>query len=137
MLNQTDNKEFDEMVKNIERMKFLRIDKASGNFGTADYKKLKGSYASETYEEIMTSRYDGRNFDIYLKDKKGSPFSTVVLVNDSTNLYVIDILGTIDVRQASKLFSTLDGNSEIAQKMKSFINKDDWNNEGEKKIKIN
>ena len=85
----------------------------------------------------MTSRYDGRNFDIYLNDKKGSPLGTVVLVNDSTNLYVIDILGTIDVRQVSKLFSTLDGNSEIAQKMKSFINKDDRNNEGEKKIKIN
>ena len=125
MLNQTDNKEFDEMIKNIERMKFLRIDKVNGNFEATDYQKLKSSYASETYEEIMTSRFEGRNFDIYLKDKKGSPLGTIVLVNDSTRLYVMDILGTIDVKEASKLFSTLDGNSEIAQKMKSFINKDD------------
>ncbi len=135
MLNQTDNKEFDDMVKNIEKMKFLIIDKSKKNFGPADYKKLKGGYASETYEEIMTSRYEGRNFDVYLKDKKGSSLGTVVLVNDSTNLYILDMLGTFDVRQASKLFSTIDGSSDIGQKIKSFVEKGD-NHKGRNKIHV-
>ena len=135
MINQTDNKEFDEMVKNIEKMKFLMIDKSKKDFGSTDYKKLKSSYASETYEEIMTSRYEGKNIDIYVKDKKGSALGTVVLVNDSTSLYVLDILGTIDIKQASKLFSILDGSSEIGQKIKNFMDKGD-DHKGKKEIHL-
>jgi len=123
MLNQADNKDFDEMIKNIEKMKFLVIDKIKANFAAADYKKLIRDYKSETYEEAVTSRYEGRSFDVYLKDRKGSTLGTVVLVNDSTSLYVLDILGTIDVRQASKLFSSIDQSSDIGQKIKSFMSK--------------
>src|SRR5882762_4870423 len=54
MLNQTDNKEFDEMIRNIEKMKFLVIDKSKTNFGAVDYKKLVRDYKSETYEEAVT-----------------------------------------------------------------------------------
>src|SRR5215204_6113876 len=71
MLNQTDDKDFDELIKNIEKMKFLMIDKTD-KFGKTDYKKLVGEYQSESFEPIMTSRHQGRTFDIYLKDKKGS-----------------------------------------------------------------
>src|SRR6267378_2633847 len=123
MLNQTDNKEFDEMIKNIEKMKFLVIDKSKTNFAAEDYKTLVRDYKSETYEEAVTSRYQGKSFDVYLKDKKGSTLGTVVLVDDSTSLYVLDILGTIDVRNASKLFSTIDESSDIGQKIKSFMSK--------------
>jgi len=123
MLNQTDNKEFDEMIKNIEKMKFLVIDKSKTNFAAADYKKLVHDYKSETYEEAVTSRYQGKSLDVYLKDKKGSTLGTVVLVDDSTSLYILDILGTIDVRKASQLFSTIDQSSDIGQKIKSFMSK--------------
>ena len=125
MLNQADNKEFDELIKNIEKMKFLVIDKSKTNFATADYKKLVHDYKSETYEEAVTSRYQGKSFDVYLKDSKGSTLGTVVLVNDSTSLYVLDMLGTIDVRKASELFSTIDESSDIGQKIKSFMSKDE------------
>jgi hypothetical protein len=125
MLNQADNKEFDEMIKNIEKMKFLMIDKSKSDFAAADYKKLVNDYKSETYEEAVTSRYQGRSLDVYLKDKKGSTLGTVILVNDSTSLYVLDILGTIDVRKASQLFSSIDESSDIGQKIKSFMSRDE------------
>jgi hypothetical protein len=121
MLNQMDSPEFDELIKDIEKMKFLMIDKSKMKFLTADYKKLLKQYSEESYEEIMTTRYQGKNFDIYLKDKKGSTLGTIMLVNDSTSLYVLDILGTIDVSKATKLFSTLDESSDIGQKIKSFL----------------
>lgn len=122
MLNQTDDKDFDELIKNIEKMKFLMIDKAD-KFGKNDYKKLITDYQSESFEQIMTARHQGRNFDIYLKDKKGSSLGTVVLVNDSTNLYVLDIIGTIDVRKASSLFSAIDESSDIGKKIKDFTDR--------------
>ncbi len=121
MLNQTDSPEFDELIKDIEKMKFLMIDKSKMKFAPDDYKRLLKQYNAESYEEIMTTRYQGKNFDIYLKDKKGSTLGTVMLVNDSTSLYVLDILGTIDVSKATQLFSTLDESSDIGQKIKSFL----------------
>ena len=58
-----------------------------------------------------------------MKDKKGSSLGTVVLVNDSTSLYVLDIIGTIDVRKASSLFSTIDSSSDIGKQIKNFTNR--------------
>ena len=63
MLNQSDNKEFDELIKDIEKLKFLMVDKTSKNFGSLEYKKLKNDYLNEDYENVMTSRLEGRNFD--------------------------------------------------------------------------
>ena len=120
MLNQSDNKEFDELIKNIEKMKFLVLDKASKNFGPLEYMKLKGEYVAEEYESVMTSRMDGRNFDVYMKDKKGSSLGTVVLVNDSTNLYVLDMIGTIDLSKAGALFSTIDQSTDIGERIRNF-----------------
>jgi hypothetical protein len=133
MLNQKDDPDFDALIRNIEKMKFLMIDKTSSQFGNTEYKKLVGAYQGEAFEPVMTSRHQGRNFDIYVKDKANSPLSTVVLVNDSTSLFVLDMVGTIDVSKASSLFSSLDGSTDIGKKIKNFMEK----KEGEKEKKQN
>ena len=79
MLNQSDDKDFDEMINNIEKLKFLMVDKSAKNFGAKDYQKLLKDYRAENYEPIVTSRIEGRNVDIYLNDKKGSTPGTVML----------------------------------------------------------
>lgn len=122
MLNQSEDKEFDELIRNIEKLKFLMVDKTSKNFGMAEYQKLKSDYQKEYYESILTSRYQGKNMDIYIKDKKGLTPGTVVLVNDSTSLFVLDIVGTIDVSKAGALFSAIDESSDIGKKIKDFTN---------------
>jgi hypothetical protein len=136
MLNQENSPEFDELVKNIEKMKFIMLDKGENKFSTQDYSKLIKSYSSEAYEEVMTSRFDGKNFDIYLKDQKGSTLGTVMLVNDSSKLYVLDIIGTIDVSKASKFFSTLNESSELGQRVKSFMSKDDKDKKKTKEVVV-
>ncbi len=121
MLNQTENKEFDEMIKNIEKLKFLMLDKGSKQFGPAEYKKLKQDYQAEHFEAVMTSRYQGKNFDVFYNDKHGSTPGTVVLVNDSSSLFVLDIVGTVDVSKVGSLFSSLDESSDIGRRVKDFI----------------
>jgi hypothetical protein len=110
MLNQKEDKEFDELIKDIEKMKFLMIKK-NADFGATDYKKLVSSYQKESFEEIMTSRYDGKNLDIYLKEGKDK--GMIVLVNDSTNFFVLDIVGQIALNKVTKLYSVLDESSDI------------------------
>lgn len=133
MLNQSENKEFDEMIRNIEKLKFLMVDKSTKNFSTNEYIKLKKDYQDEKYESIITSRYEGKNFDVYIKDAKGSTPGTVVLVNDSTSLFVLDMIGTIDVTKVGTLFSTIDGSTDIGSKIKDFMNHKDKKNKDKDK----
>jgi hypothetical protein len=124
MLNQTDDKAFDELVKDIEKMKFLMIDKAT-SFGKADYKKLTADYKGESFEEIMSSRYQGKNFDVYLKESGGKTKGMIVLINDSSSLYVLDIVGSIALDKVTSLYSTLDKSSDIGEQIKNFTNRND------------
>ena len=121
MLNQNEDKEFDELIKDIEKMRFLMIRKNDTGFGNNDFKKLIADYKAEAYQEIMTSRHDGKNFDIYLKERDGKTKGMLVLINDSENLYVLDILGHIALDNVTKLFNTLDQSTDISNKIKAFM----------------
>ena len=118
MLNQKDDKAFDELIKDIEKMKFLMINKAKD----FNYKKITADYKAEAFEEIVTSRYQGKNFDVYLKESNGKTKGMVVLVNDSANLYVLDIVGKIALDKVTQLYKTIDESSEITSKIKAFAN---------------
>jgi hypothetical protein len=122
MFNQNDDKNFDALIKDIEKMKFVMIDRTK--FGTADYKKLVSGYKSESFEEIMSSRFDGRNFDVFLKEVQGKTKGMVITVNDAEKLFVLDIVGSIALDKVTSFVSQLDQNTEIAAKIKSFTTKE-------------
>jgi Domain of unknown function (DUF4252) len=121
MFNQQDNKEFDAAIKNIEKMRFMIVDKKEQGIDEGQYKKLVSSYRKESYENAMSARREGKHFDVYLKGKDGSPDGTVVLVNDSTNLYVLDILGSVDIAKIPQFFSSLQQGGDLGNDLKSFI----------------
>ncbi len=125
MLNQKEDPGFDELIKDIEKMRFLMIDKTKSKFELSDYKKLLTGYQGEEYEEVMTGRYDGRNFDVYLNEKNGDIKGTVILATDSTSVIVLDILGKIALNKAPDLFKVIDGSTDIGGKIKNFIGQDD------------
>lgn len=123
MLNQSDSKEFDELIKDIEKMKFLMIDKERMKFGAAEYKKLVTDYKAEAFEAIMTSRSQGKNFDVYLKEKDGKTKGMVVIVNDSSSLYILDILGRVALDKVGSLYKSLDESTEVGKQIKSFTDR--------------
>lgn len=122
MLNQGEDKAFDELIKDVEKMKFLMIDKGT-SFGSSQYKALVSGYKSESFEEIMTSRYQGRNFDVFLKEDDGKTMGMIVTVSDSTSLYVLDIVGSVALDKVTTLFKTIDGSTDIREKIKNFAEK--------------
>jgi hypothetical protein len=121
MFNQKEDKAFDELIKDIQKMKFLMIDK--NKFGATDYKKLVSNYKSEAFEEIMSSRYEGKNFDVFLKEEKGKTKGMIVTVNDSATLYVLDIVGSIALDKVTQFVSTLNENTDIKKKLEEFTKK--------------
>jgi hypothetical protein len=119
MVNQKEDEAFDELIRNIEKMKFLMVSKTGEAVKPIDYRGLVAAYKKEKFEPIVTSRIEGRNLDVYLRDSGGKP-GTVVLVNDSTSLYVLDIVGTIDVSKAGALFNAIDSSSDIGKRIREF-----------------
>ena len=45
------------------------------------------------------------------------------MVNDSTNLYVLDMLGKIALDKAPALFKTIDSSTDIGSKIKGITDK--------------
>lgn len=121
MLNQKEDPAFDELIKDIEKMKLLIIKKDAETFGADGYKKLVGDYKQESFEEIMTSRVDGKSFDIFIQEKDGKTKAMLVLVNAEESLYILDIVGRIALNKVTSLYQTIDGNSDIGKQIKSFI----------------
>jgi hypothetical protein len=124
MLNQSEDKAFDELIKDIEKMKFLMIQKED-TFNSTRYRKLVDDYKADAFEEIMTSRFDGKSFDIFLKEKNGKTKGMLVLVNDDENLYVLDIVGSLALNNVTKLYETLNKSSDIGRMIKGFSNQED------------
>lgn len=122
MINMKEDKEFDELIRDIEKMKLLIVKKDSRGI---DYKKLVTDYKSESFEEIMTSRHEGKSFDIFLKEKGGKTKGMLVLVNDTDNLFVLDIVGSIALDKVTKLYSVLDDSNDIGKKIKGFVHQED------------
>jgi hypothetical protein len=120
MLNQTDDPAFDELIKDIEKMKFLMINKEESKFTSADYTKLLTGYKSESYEEMMSGRMEGRSFDVYLRESGGDVKGTIILANDSTSLMVLDILGKISLSKVPDFFKAIDESTDIGSKIKDF-----------------
>jgi hypothetical protein len=122
MLNQKEDPELDAIIKDIEKMKFLMIHKSNTQF---DYRKLVSDYKSESFEEMMTSRADGKNFDVFVKEKDGKTKGMLVLINDATDLYVLDIVGSIALNHVTKLYSKLDGSVDIGKQIRDFSRGDE------------
>jgi hypothetical protein len=84
----------------------------------------------------MTSRFQGKNFDILLKGSEKKTEGMLVLVNDEASLYVLDIQGFINVNKVTELYNKLDGSSEIGKRIKEFANRDENRSEDRRKEKV-
>jgi hypothetical protein len=121
MMNQDDDPEFDELIKDIEKLKFIMLDKKKT--AGMDYNKLVKGYKSESFEEIMTSRFEGKNFDVFLKESGGITKGMVVTINDAENLFVLDIVGSIALNKITSFYKKLDESTELGKKIKDFTEK--------------
>ncbi len=69
---------------------------------------------------MMTSRHEGKNFDVYMKEGKSK--GMIVAVNDSENLYVLDIVGSIPLNKVTLFFKEIDQSTEMEKEFRSLRN---------------
>lgn len=132
MLNQAGDPSFDELIKDIEKMKIVWVNKTEKKFGADQYKKLIGAYKSEKFEEIMASKFEGKSFNAYIKEVAGDTKGIVVTVDDAENVYVLDIVGKVALNKITSLFTTLNDSSDIGAKIKNMMTKEEKKEEKKK-----
>lgn len=122
MLNQRDDKDLDALIEDIEKMKFVMVEKSK--LTGSVYKNLVSGYKSESFEEIMSSRFESKNFDVLLKESGGKTKGMIITVQDTDKVYILDIVGSIALNKVTKFISVLENNEELAGKIKSFTSKE-------------
>ena len=105
MLNQTDDPEFAEMIKQIEKMKFIRVDKKADDFDKDDYVEMVEDYKDEDFEDLMTMRHEGMNVNAYIQENDGVTTGIVMLMQDDESVSVLDIKGSIPLNKIGSIIS--------------------------------
>jgi len=123
MINLAEDPALDELIKDIEKVKFLLIRKDASSFTTEVYQRIVADYRNEAFEEMMTSRHGGNNFDIFMRDGRNK--GMLVLVNSADQLLVLDIVGSIALNKVMELYTFLDKSSEVGREIHSFLDEID------------
>jgi hypothetical protein len=118
MINQSEDKAFDELIKNIEKMKIVWVQKKEKGFTDEAFKKMLNDYKAESFEEIMNSRHEGKSFNVFMKEKDGKTKGMLVTVDDTESVYVLDIVGSIALNNITKFFIELDESSDVGQRLR-------------------
>lgn len=105
MLNQENNADFEALIKDIDKMKFMRIDKKENKISDNDYKAMEADYLDEKFEEMMTMRHEGMNVKVYIQEDDGITTGLVLLMNDPESLSILDIKGAVPLNQLANLIS--------------------------------
>jgi len=105
MLNQGDDEDFAELIKDIDKMKFLRISKKENNITADDIAELITEYKDEDFEDLMTMRHEGMNVNIYIQEEDGVTTGLVFLMTDDESLSVLDVNGKVPMNQLANLIS--------------------------------
>ena len=105
MLNQIDDESFDELIKDIDKMKFLRINKASNGINKEEINKYVVNYKDEDYEEMMTMRYEGMNVKILIQESNAVTTGLIFLMDDNESFSILDVKGDVPMNQLVNLMS--------------------------------
>ncbi|MCA6073692.1 DUF4252 domain-containing protein [Fulvivirga sedimenti] len=105
MLNMKDNPQLDELIRDIEKMKFLRISKSESDFDKNQYKDLVGKYHNEEFEDLMTIRSEGSNLNVFIKEKDKVTKGLVILLDNDDDFAILDIKGAVPLDRVAELMN--------------------------------
>ncbi len=105
MLNMKDNAELEALIRDIEKMKFLRISKSESDFDRDQYKALVSKYHDEEFEDLMTMRSEGSNLNVFIKEKNKVTKGLVVLLDNDDDFAILDIKGAVPLDRVAELMN--------------------------------
>ena len=103
MLNVDDDPDFARMIRDIEKIKVLRVDKEEDNFTTEALSELKETLDDRGFEKLMTVKSKDYDIGVYINEDDGEIEGYFLLMDEDENFTAIDVLGSMAVGDISQL----------------------------------
>lgn len=103
---ETDDPEFDELIKNLKGIKILATDdsyKGNANF----YKEIIDKIPMSTYKELMVIREKDQDVKFLINEKDGKIIELLLIAGGKNENAIISIQGNIDLKNISKLSKSM------------------------------
>ena len=102
MLNVEDDPDFDRMIRDIEKIKVLMIEKEESFESEKVLSEIKDGLEDEEFEELMAVKSKDYNIGVYiLEDDESEGF--FLLMNEDDNLIAIDLVGSMPIGDIGQL----------------------------------
>ena len=106
MINVSKNEAFDELIKNIDKVRYVTVPIERGGFTLESYDALLTEIKGEGFEELMNMRQADRFIDAYLKGASEQPDGFIVTIRTEDDLTMLDMKGLINPTQVGGLMES-------------------------------
>lgn len=108
MLNVEESPEFEDLIKDIEKIAVLIYKKAEREFDSEKINGIVTGLKREKYVELMVISDSGNKINLYKKDKRDRTVGFAALVDNEESLVLIDVKGSIDFKKFMELKNKID-----------------------------
>ena len=99
MLNPNKDEQLDALIRDIDKMKFIRIDKSTHAISMEQLNTLYKNYEEEKFEELLNLREKSTQVKALIKEKEGITYGLSIIMNNEDSLNVFDIKGSLPVEK--------------------------------------
>lgn len=107
MLNIEDDPEFAEMIKDIEKIKVLIVEKESTEVSKKVIVGLKTDLTKYDFEELMTVRNKDYDIGVYIKEDDSDIEGFFFIMNEEDSLVAVDLVGSMPVGDVGMLIDKI------------------------------
>ena len=107
MLNIEEDPEFAEMIKDIEKIKVLIVEKESTEVSEKVIPGLKAELTNYKFEELMTVRNKDYDIGVYIKEDDSDIEGFFFIMNEEENLIAVDLVGSMPVGDVGMLIDKI------------------------------
>lgn len=107
MLNLEDDPEFDRMIRDIEKIKVLIVEKSDDESDKSVRSELKADLKDYDFEELMTIKSKDIDVGVYINDDDGDIEGFFFIMDEEDSLIAVDLVGDMPVGDISKLIEKI------------------------------
>ena len=101
MLDPTNSDDYFNMIKDIEKAKFLRLDEAS--VSEAELNQFIASIKEDSFEEGVTMRKQGAVANVFIRDAEGEKSGLIFIMKSEGQVFLLDIVGKVEMANLMEL----------------------------------
>ena len=103
MLNIEDNEDFTRVVRDIDRIKVLIIDKSESEFTSSNLDDLRETLEDRSYEELMTFDSKENNIAVFIQEDDEDIEGFFLYMEEEESFTAIDVRGSIQLKDIGLL----------------------------------